>query len=115
MFVKKNSSISGNWKNCRFWQQGNSHFHKIAGAHAVVDLNTPLDPVFHMEAVGAINEDVENPVKEMCKKMGELFPITNLRDGLKFSFRNKKIVSHNPAVCSIVLLIENYLVAKRCY
>ena len=51
--------------------QGHSFAQKITGAHTVVDLNTPLDPVFHMEAVGAINEDVENPVKDMCRKMSE--------------------------------------------
>ena len=41
------------------------------GTHAAVDLTTQLDPVFHMEFVGAINEDVENPVKEMCRKQGQ--------------------------------------------
>ncbi len=40
------------------------------GAHIAFDMATPIEPVMVMEAVGQINDDVEEPVRRIARNMG---------------------------------------------
>ena len=47
---------------------------RMVGAHIALDLATKVDPLFVVDAVGAINAEVENPVKQMCIRQGNPKP-----------------------------------------